>query len=316
MFGGCLSLIIFTFLYASFFHILFILCISRVLPAYVVVMSGYQGFSVANGLVGVVVQSAVAELVNNVSTYMQILSSDLVQRVQADNFKYHVCNQAQFLELQQLRLQLTDTLAAVSAFQSDSMFFQNLCREKDKLIVKLEEEVSGFKARLGSDSSDLSCVVEENVVCAQNVVSDSTCAMPVVTGSECTPVVEQQADFSSDGIVEVEVSQLAKLRDELDDLQQQRLRFNDQLDLWKGELNDCGKVDAETVGDDGDTDGSSFDDEEEDNPDCQTIATMVASLDPVQRLRTFVMMEKDDPGLIPPEWMVAAKLEADAYCGT
>ena len=131
-------------------------------------MSSFQDHSIANGVVGVMVQSAMAELVANVSSYLQVLTSEVVQQARATHFKSQICLQAQFLELQQLRLQLTDALKMVSSLTSDNSLLQNMCTERDCAIAKLSDEL----VAANTEPTDVVSVAEHEMLKKDLIESD------------------------------------------------------------------------------------------------------------------------------------------------
>ena len=96
------------------------------------------------------VQSTMADFVSQMSTYVQALCSEIVGQAGAFRFKALVCLQAQTLELQQMRVQLSNVLTESSSLVHHNHLLQDRCSDQVKIITSLKEEMSTMEAELAS----------------------------------------------------------------------------------------------------------------------------------------------------------------------
>lgn len=92
-------------------------------------------------------QSTVADFISQITMYITSLCSQSVGQASVNNFKALICLQAQTLELQQLRMQLSNILSQSSSLVHANNCLQFACSEQDKTIMRLEEELRALRMR-------------------------------------------------------------------------------------------------------------------------------------------------------------------------
>ena len=94
------------------------------------------------------IQSTVADFIGQMSLYVQALCSEVVGQAGVFKFKTLVCLQAQTLELQQMRMQISNILAESASLTHTNHLLQNKCSAKDQKIADMEKELSTMEAEL------------------------------------------------------------------------------------------------------------------------------------------------------------------------
>lgn len=301
-------------------------------------MSTLQDHSIANGVVGVMVQSAMAELVTHVSTYLQTLTSEVVQQARASNFKTQICLQAQFLELQQLRLQLTDALAAVGALNSDKLFLQDVCSEKDMLISQLERSLLKHEDMLQKKSGEIAELkkamvgLDEQITAVEKIplvvlqaistqVGTSTDTLPC----QEDPPLENPRQVMTPQEIEFCDRELHEQRQDLEILEVQKMEFDETLEQWKEFL--AAATDTTETEDPSETSQMcsmstkvpSLEETDESSEvedgvpdDVNSFVSKVACLSPRSRCQLLLYINEKEPGMLSQSQVEALKANSEA----
>ena len=143
------------------------------------------------------VESAMANLLPQLASYIQAVCSDVVGQSGAFRFKALLCLQAQQLEMQQLNMQLSHACSTVSSLHCFTSSLQDRCWQQEQTIVQLQEELAKMRA----------CVPEKDVP-----------SQFVTVGSNCDPVLVTDGENSQEELVvsSVNVPELPHEKDRAD----------------------------------------------------------------------------------------------------
>ena len=222
------------------------------------------------------VESAMANLLPQLASYIQVVCSDVVGQSGAFRFKALLCLQAQQLEMQQLNMQLSHALDTVSSFHSFTSSLQDRCWQQEQTILQLQEElvkmrpcvpekdVASQVVQVGSSSDPVMVAddghsEEEVVVSSANIpelpheqekdangasthdeAQELSLEEPCAEGSEITPRLDDQDSDDEDDVYSICADMTTQMKD-LDD---------DDYDDYKEEVKDEDTVSEKNSDDD------------------------------------------------------------------
>ena len=109
-------------------------------------MSFLQEQFIPVSVVGSMVQSAMSDLLSQLSNFVQVQSASRVDP--AGHFRFQICLQAQQLEMQSLQGKLSNALAIVDNLSASNNYLQGVCGRQEQVINRLHKEVSALRREL------------------------------------------------------------------------------------------------------------------------------------------------------------------------